>query len=213
MFEYLVAIHENANGDEWAARLHDDERFPGSDVTLTDLVSGQEIEVSLKATAHPALIENALMRYPDIPIVTTSEMAERFADDDRVSSSDWSNEELDRIARENLESLAAESADRFDAVEGLAVDTVGVRLVLLWPIIVSYLRGQSDYAEMKSRLRAELGDAGLALARRLALGAAFGPVYVWYLLARGVMELTPTVCENEPRMLRLEYLGNPHGAR
>ncbi len=212
MFEHLVAVYENVDGDEWAARLHDDESFPGSDVTLTNLVSGQEIEVSLKATADPALIENALVRYPDIPIVTTSEMADRFADDDRVSPSDWSNEELDRIARENLDSLAAEAADRFDAVAGLAVGTGGLRVVLLWPIIASYLRGQSDYAALKSRLRAELGDAGMVLARRLALGAALGPVYVWYLLARGVMELTPTVCEDESRVLRLEYLGNPRGA-
>ena len=204
MFEHLVAKYENADGDEWIAHLHSDENFPGSDIVLTNTETGQEIELSLKATDNPAFIENALLRYPDIPIITTSEMAEYYADDSRVTTSDWSEEELERIARGNWDNLAREAAGRWDTTVNVTGSGVCVRLALLWPTVVRYLRGKISRDELESRLHEEMGDAGVVLAERVVLSVALGPVYVWYLLARGILELTPDPEKDKPP-LRLEY--------
>ena len=67
LFERLVALHENADGDEWQAVLHTDESFPGSDIELVNEATGEVLAISLKATASPAWIETALVGYPDIP--------------------------------------------------------------------------------------------------------------------------------------------------
>ena len=213
MFEHLFAMRENADGDEWIARLHDGESHPGSDVVLTDLSTGREIELSLKATADPALIEHALLKYPMIDIVTSSELSDRYEGHERVSSVGIDSSELDRIARTNLESMAQSAASRVDTVEALAIGAVGVRFVLLWPLTVRYLRGKINAAELQAELVRALGVGGKVLAKRLALGLALGPVYAWYLLARGVMELTPTVREGEATRLRLEYVGLGVGAK
>lgn len=204
MFEHLVAKYENANGDEWIAHLHSDESFPGSDIVLTNTETGQEIELSLKTTDNPALIENALLRYPDVPIITTSEMAEYYADDSRVTTSDWNDEELERIARGNWDNLAREAAGRWDTTVNVTGSSVCVRLALLWPTVVQYLRGKISSSELEERLYEEMGDAGVVLAKRVTLSAALGPVYVWYLLARGILELIPDP-EKDNSPLHLEY--------
>ena len=206
MFEHLMAKHENADGDQWIAYLHKDESFPGSDIILTNTETGQEIELSLKATDNPDLIDNALLRYPEFPILTTSDLEEHYADDARVDTSEWSNEELERIARGNWKELTQETADRWDTVVNVSGSSVGVRIALLWPVVVQALRGERSKEELEKCLREELGEAGKMLARRIVLSAALGPLYVWILLARGILELTPSPEETtKPPALRLEY--------
>ncbi len=41
LFERLVALHENADGDGWQAVLHEDESFPGSDIDLVNEATGE----------------------------------------------------------------------------------------------------------------------------------------------------------------------------
>ena len=48
-FENLVEYHENNDGDEWTAVLHDDESYPGSDIVLTNMENGEVFNLSLKA--------------------------------------------------------------------------------------------------------------------------------------------------------------------
>ena len=167
-------------------------------------MKGQEIELSLKTTDSPALIENALLRYPDVPIITTGEMAEYYVDDSRVTTSDWSDEELERIARGNWDNLAREAAGRWDTTVNVTGSSVCVRLALLWPAVVQYLRGKMSGNKLEKRLYEEMGDTGVVLDKRVTLSAALGPVYVWYLLARGILELIPDPEKDKPP-LRLEY--------
>lgn len=204
MFERLVEKHENADGDRWTARLHGDESFAGSDIVFTDAETGREIEVSLKSTAAPALVENALLRYPEHPVITTGELAEHYADDPRVTTTEWNDEELERVTRGNWDKLARETSDRWGVAVNLGEGSACVRLALLWPNVARFLRGKRSREELEKNLRAELGDAGAVLATRVAMGAALGPVYVWYLLARGILELTPDPEKTAPPPLRLE---------
>lgn len=192
MFERLVELHENTDGDEWTARLHDDPSYPGSDIVFTD-ASGDQIEVSLKATDSASYVENALLKYPDIPILTTEELGTEFEDLDMVIASDFSNQSLIEVTEENFDQLlkevggmgAAETAGAVGA--GTAVDAAAS----LWPFAVAYMRGRISAERVKVACAAILPEAGGKVGTRLVLGAILGPIYAWYLLARLAMKATP----------------------
>lgn len=206
MFELLVARHENADGDEWIAHLHANQSFPGSDVVVTNTETGQEIALSLKATSDPALIESALLRYPDIPILATSEWSERYADDARVDTSVWSEAELERISRGNWNDLAQDAAERGETIINVSGSSAAVRLALLWPLVVQATRREISRDAFFARFREELGDTGRMLANRVLWSVSLGPLYVWIMLARGVLELTPDPDRHSKLpTLRLEY--------
>ena len=59
-----------------SAYLHEDEAYPGSDMIMTNSETGETIELSLKATENLNYIESALLKYPEFPILTTSEIPE-----------------------------------------------------------------------------------------------------------------------------------------
>ena len=201
MFERLVELHENTDGDEWVARLHADPNSPGSDITFSNLSTGQEIEVSLKATDSPHFLEAVLQRYPDIPILTTYEA---ILDDSRVETSEFSNEEIERVGRARISDMLNDPPQGLEAAASMGAGTVSLRIALTWPIVAAYLRGNKTKEQMAKELSEHLGDSGRVLARRVVLTAILGPVYVWYLLARGVMELTPKVSDEHLPTLRLE---------
>ena len=208
MFEHLVTAHENTDADQWIAHMHDDQNYPGSDIIFTSTESGQEIEVSLKATGNEALVEKALLKWPDIPVLTTSDLPEYAEVAKGISTPRWSEQELEYTARERIEELAAKSQksySHFDTAENLFVAGVGIRVILLWPHVLRYIRGESTREDLTETLRSELGVGGVRIANRVVLGVAMGPLYVWWLLARGVMELVPKVDEDTPMTLRLEY--------
>ena len=61
--------------------------------------------------------------------------------------------------------------------------------VALWPWVVAWRRGLIDRSRLEEVVRRKLGRAGIGLVGRLALAAAVGPFYMWYLLARTCMTL------------------------
>lgn len=77
--------------------LHQDESYPGSDITLVNDDTGEVMELSLKATDSTAYVEEALLRYPDIAVLTTEEVGRFFANDPRVSAAALDNDELTRV--------------------------------------------------------------------------------------------------------------------
>ena len=205
MFEHLVAVHENNDGDDWSARLHEDETYPGSDVIFTNFETGEEIEFSIKAVSNSALIEKALLRYPDIPIIANSEMSERFGDLETVMTTELSEVELEEYVTETLDGLRMGNSN---VVEGIGAGTAGAFTARMWPFAVAYIRGIIDRDELVFFLQKMMGETGVVLAGRIAFGAVLGPVYVWYLLAKGVIQVVPSGDErkaNKPR--RLEYVG------
>lgn len=88
--ELLYVQKENTDGDEMFAALYPDANYPGADIVLQrDGVVVDEIQ--LKATDNISEIEGHFVRYPDIPILVTSEISGNVAD---ASSSGYSNESL-----------------------------------------------------------------------------------------------------------------------
>ena len=212
MFEHLVAAYENADGDAWKAHLHDDESYPGSDIVFTNLETGEEIEVSLKAVSDPGLIERTLLRYPDIPIITTSEMSGEYSDVEMVFVTDVSDAELEATTEYLFDEMMEENStawSHYDAATGVGVGTTGAMIASLWPFVAAHLRGKISRDQLMEAFQRAMGETGRDLAVRIAIGAALGPVYVWYLLAKGVMQLTPNVSEAPNKPIFLEYVGQP----
>ena len=87
--------------------MHSEETFPGSDIVFTNHVTGQQLDISLKAVSvqNRDIIEEALMKYPDIPIMTTDEVAVAFEGDPRVLGSGFTYKELQYITEENIDKL------------------------------------------------------------------------------------------------------------
>jgi len=127
-FERLVEEAENADGDAWVARLHDDRTHASTDIVIENEDSGEAFAVSLKATDDPSYIEHALARYPDDPIWTTDEVGVKLEHDDRVTSTGLATAialwpwvvawQRGRISRTRLEEAAREK-----------LGTAGLRLV------------------------------------------------------------------------------------
>jgi hypothetical protein len=134
MFEIMITEQENLDGDAWLAKMHTDETFPGSDIVFSNTETGERLEVSLKAVAadNQEIIEHALARYPDIPIMTTDEMAACYPKDERVFGSGFSHEDLDGITNERFEELV----EKIKPVDAQHVAVGGVTISMMaarWP--------------------------------------------------------------------------------
>lgn len=107
--ELLVAHQVNAGGEYVSARLFEETNHPGADIEFS--VDGIVIgEIQLKAVQDPASILQHFERYPDIPVMTTTEAYASLAGafGDRVTSSGFDNETLSETTRATLEELAGE---------------------------------------------------------------------------------------------------------
>jgi len=188
MFELMVEDQENRDGDAWSAKLHSDESYPGTDILFSNELTGDTVEVSLKAVSseNSQLIESAIRRYPDSPIVTTDEVAALFENVEMIAPSGIKYSDLSEMTAEMIDELISgvqpiSSAEV--AVGGVAVGTVAA----LWPFVMAYLRGHITQDQLTKLFERVLGDAGVSLASRVSYGLVLGPIFAWYLLARGVM--------------------------
>ena len=186
MFEILVTEQENTDGDLWFAKMHTDESFPGSDVVFTHSETGEQLEISLKAVAeqNAQIIEHALARYPDLPIMTTEEVMKHFPYDDRVMNAGITHESLQDITSDNIDTLLGQMhvSDQEVILWGVHIGF----LAALWPFVIAYFRNKIDGDDLDKVFFHVLGNSGVALASRVTYGLVFGSLFAWYLLARGV---------------------------
>lgn len=187
MFELMVVENENQDGDVWSAQMHTDESFPGSDIIFTSSETGEQIEVSLKAVAQEnnQIIEHALVRYPDFPIMTTDEMAALYEGDERVFGSSILHEDLDNITNERLDELLS-GITPLNAHEVVVGGVTMGMMSALWPFTMAYLRKKMTREQLTTAYTHVLGEGGVQLASRITYATLFGPLFAWYLLARGV---------------------------
>lgn len=206
LFERLVVHYENQDDDAWRAALHHDESFPGSDITLTNEATGEVMEISLKATDSEAYVEEALLRYPDIPVLTTEEVGRFFEGDPRVSAAAIDNDELTRVTEQNFEGML-DKLSAADVAQGAAAGVAAGVTIGLWPFVVAYVRGSITQDRLEQACVKVFGESGVALASRLSFAALLGPLFAWYLLARGVMGLTRTAMKQpeSPSVRRLVW--------
>ena len=133
------------------------------------------------------------MKFPEIPILTTSEVAGEFKDLDMIIASDFRNSDIQEITESNLEELV-NNLSPFTRISGATASAVGVAMaavVSLWPFVAAYIRGKISRDKLEIALIKVFPIAGKELAQRISLFAIFGPIYAWWILARTAMNLTP----------------------
>jgi hypothetical protein len=189
MFEIMVTDQENSDGDVWHAQMHTDESFPGSDIVFTNVETAEQVEVSLKAVAgnNTQIIENALVKYPDIPIMTTDEAAALLGESGMILGSGISHEALHSITEENFDALAnsIEINEHEIVIGGVVLGTMAA----LWPFTMAYLRKRITTDQLEDVYGKILGDSGVKLVSRTSYATVLGPLFAWYLLARGVKDI------------------------
>ena len=186
LFERLVARYENQDSDAWKAVLHEDEQYPGSDLIFENVETGDTVEVSLKATNDLGYLEQALVKYPEHPIVSTDEVAEAFGNDEVVWASGISNEAVTDITQENFDARL-EELNQVNPIDTAAASSGAVASMTLWPFVVAYLRDRIDSKQLAEACTTLLPESGKMLASRLVYATVFGPVFAWWLLARPIM--------------------------
>jgi len=72
--QYLADLNDGLLADGSHAALAASATQPGWDIVVTDVHGHIQKELSLKATEHVAYVQDALERYPDIDVVSTSEV-------------------------------------------------------------------------------------------------------------------------------------------
>ncbi len=198
MFELMVENIENSDDDNWDAKLFTDESHIDSDIIFTNSQTSEVINISLKAGADDdkQIIENALIKYPDTPIMTTDELAKLYQGDDRVLQSGISNDDLTNITKARIDELK-ENIQPPDATSvvlgGVAIGTVAT----IWPFAMAYFRKKITYKEFENILKHLLPESGKMLASRISYALLFGPLFAWYLLARGVNKVVDSVDDLE----------------
>ena len=70
--------------------------------------------------------------------------------------------------------------------------------------MISYLRGRISKKKLEKVFEHTMGKSGIALTSRLSYAIVFGPLFAWYLLARGVKGIV-TMAEPESTIC-LEFM-------
>jgi hypothetical protein len=170
----------------------------------TNLQSGEQLEVSLKAVAetNTKIIEHALVNYPDIPIMTTDEAAVFFENDKMVFGSGITHDELHTVTQENFDRLvnSIEVNANEVVIGGVTIGTIAA----LWPFTIAYLRKKITYDQLEIVYGNILGESGVKLVSRISYGTIIGPLFAWYLLARGIKGVAQILEPGEINLL--EYL-------
>ncbi len=104
--EYKFEAAENADGDEWQASLMPDTNYPGADIVLHNNLTGESVEIQLKATDSIAYLSEHFQRYPDTPLYATTEVAKKHAE---AQSSGISNTQISEDVSETTTSLIEET--------------------------------------------------------------------------------------------------------
>jgi hypothetical protein len=204
LFERIVTNAENDDNDSWQAFMHDDESYPGSDILLTNDETGETVELSLKATENPQYIENALLRYPDLPILTTDEVKEYFEDNPMIMASGYQHSDLHQVTQENFDFMLNKLTPA-DAIEVAGAGVAAATIMSLWPFVMAYFQKRINQDQLQQACERVLGDSGVALASRLSYAVILGPVFAWYLLARGVIGITKFAENTEAKSYKVSY--------
>jgi hypothetical protein len=116
---------ENTDNDAWSAYMHEDENYPGSDIVFTNDETGDVLEISFKATDNTSYIESALLKYPDIPIMSTDEVTQYFDNNPMIMGGGFTNDELQQVTEQNFEAMLS----RLTTFDAMAAAGSGVSYV------------------------------------------------------------------------------------
>jgi len=185
-FERLVVLKENLDHDELSAELIKDEMNPSTDIIVKNNLTGEKLELSLKATDSTSYIHEALEKYPDDPIMATSEVYEKMDDKEQLVDSGIDNEDLTRVTNDNFDKVLQSTKEKVDQNFGKTIVKATLFMVILyiWPFVAAYIRKKISKEQLIEAFSVCFGNTGITVAKRIITYAILGPLYAWYILAK-----------------------------
>jgi len=200
-FEHLNDKYENTDGDEWTSSLNPLRNEEGYDAIFTNHKTGEQIKVEFKMVDDDSSIYKAL-KDPDVIVITTDERKESFDDNNRVYSTSDSPfgktgpysgfDEMEIVTEENVNRLISQ-LETLSHMKGAGGSAIAKGIATLWPFVIAHMRGRISEKKLSTAFDKVLGDTGGALASRIIWAMLLGPVFGWYLLARGVILITRSI--------------------
>ena len=147
----------NASHTDTRAELYEATNHPGADVRIVDVESGEVVaEYQLKATANVAYVEEHQVRYTDVEVIATDEVAGRMDD---VTASGNRNEDLTAVTEDNIDALAN------NTVTDRALESAGIAVTIATgQELVEVLQGRKEFPEAVRESIKKSGTAGAATA-------------------------------------------------
>lgn len=113
--EIQYARLENNDGDLFQVELFDATNHAGADVKLINIETGEVQELQLKATSYAAYVENHFAQYPEIDVLTTSEVSVDLG----IETTGISNDQLSSDVDTAL--IAVGSGQDFEIAESMVI--------------------------------------------------------------------------------------------
>ena len=95
--ELQYARLENNDGDMFQVELFDATNHAGADIKLINTETGEIQELQLKATSYAKYVEDHFEKYPDIGVLTTSEVSLEMGSESTGISNEQLSEDVDSV--------------------------------------------------------------------------------------------------------------------
>ena len=202
-YEILEENYENMDGDNWSAKLFTDPSHPATDVRFYNSETNQTYEVNYKLTDDSEYIEHHLEKYPDTPVVTSPETAEKM-NNPLVTGGQYETKEVIKLSDDNFMKLL-NSKHSLYLQEGAAAAGVIVLSIHLFPFFVHYFKENIDREQFMLAVKKFVPDVTTKTLNRIIMLTLMGPIFGWFLLARFLLNISTHESDNVKDIKQLFY--------
>ena len=202
-YEILESNYENMDGDYWSAELFTNPTHPATDVRFFNSKTNQTYEVNYKLTDDTNYIEHHLDRYPDTPVITSPETAEKM-NNPLVTGGKYETDEVIKLSNENFEKLL-NTKHSFYLQEGAASAGMIVLSIHLFPFFVHYFRENIDKEQFMTAVKKFVPDVTSKTLNRIIMLTLMGPIFGWFLLSSFMLNVSTHESDNQKDVKQLFY--------
>ena len=202
-YEILESTHENMDGDKWSAKLFTDPNHPATDVRFYNSETKQTYEVNYKLTDDTNYIEHHLAKYPDKPVITSPEVAEKM-NNPLVSGGKYHTDEVIKLSDKNFDALLSSEHDIY-LQEGAATAGIIVLSLHLFPFFVAYSKGRINKNQFETAVKKFVPEITTKTLNRIIMLTLMGPIFGWFLLASFILKVSTHESDNTKKIKQLIY--------
>jgi len=202
-YEILESTYENMDADKWSAKLFTDPNHPATDVRFYNTETQQTYEVNYKLTDDTNYIEHHLAKYPDTPVITSPEVAEKM-NNPLVSGGEYNPKEVIKFSDKNFKSLLNSEHGHY-LQEGAAAAGLIVLSLHLFPFFVAYAKGNIDRNQFETAVKTFVPEVTSKTLNRIIMLTLMGPIFGWFLLASFILKVSTHESDRTENVKQLVY--------
>ena len=202
-YEILESTYENMDGDKWSAKLFEDPAHPATDVRFYNSETQQTYEVNYKLTDNSNYIEHHLAKYPDAPVITSPEVAEKM-NNPLVSGGKYHPDEVIKLSDKNFNALLNSEHDLY-LQEGAAAAGLIVLSLHLFPFFVAYQKGKINKNQFETAVKKFVPEVTSKTLNRIIMLTLMGPIFGWFLLASFILKVSTHESDRTENVKQLVY--------